>query len=114
MNKVLKTENMKESGVHSPVTEGFMNSFGLCYFVLQDTLIAMEALYQFTQVDPNRNVFDLNVHLESTASPSWVRDYYLTKDDYTRLYVDSVSFFLAFLNYLLYLLHFVTELICFT
>ncbi|PVD21251.1 hypothetical protein C0Q70_19422 [Pomacea canaliculata] len=56
----------------------------------QDTLIAMEALYQFTQVDPNRNVFDLNVHLESTASPSWVRDYYLTKDDYTRLYVDSI------------------------
>lgn len=51
----------------------------------------MEALFKFTQVDPNRNVFDLMVRLESTATPTWFRERYLTKTDYTKLYQDSVS-----------------------
>ncbi|KAK7114537.1 CD109 antigen-like [Littorina saxatilis] len=56
----------------------------------QDTLVAMEALFKFTQVDPNRNVFDLMVRLESTATPTWFRERYLTKTDYTKLYQDSI------------------------
>ena len=57
----------------------------------QDTLVAMTALFKFTQVDPNRNVFDLMVRLESTATPTWYREHLLTKTDYTTLYRDSVS-----------------------
>ncbi|KAL8603129.1 hypothetical protein ACOMHN_059301 [Nucella lapillus] len=56
----------------------------------QDTLVAMNALAEFTQVDPNRNVFDLMVLLTSTATPSWVRNYYLKKHDYTTLHMDSI------------------------
>ncbi|KAK7498039.1 hypothetical protein BaRGS_00010627 [Batillaria attramentaria] len=56
----------------------------------QDTLIAMDALYQFTQVDPNRNVFDLMFRIESTATPTWVKEHFLKKDDYTTLYLDSI------------------------
>ncbi|XP_071092281.1 CD109 antigen-like [Haliotis cracherodii] len=51
----------------------------------QDTLVAMEALFQFTQVDPNRNVFDMMVKLESTASPNWAEIRSFTKANYTRL-----------------------------
>ncbi|XP_046585013.1 LOW QUALITY PROTEIN: murinoglobulin-1-like [Haliotis rubra] len=51
----------------------------------QDTLVAMEALFQFTQVDPNRNVFDMMVKLESTASPNWSQTGFFTKANYTKL-----------------------------
>ncbi|XP_048253504.1 CD109 antigen-like [Haliotis rufescens] len=51
----------------------------------QDTLVAMEALFRFTQVDPNRNVFDMMVKLESTASPNWAEIRSFTKANYTRL-----------------------------
>ncbi|ESO98375.1 hypothetical protein LOTGIDRAFT_231429 [Lottia gigantea] len=51
----------------------------------QDTIVAMEALYEFTQNDPNRNVFDIMVQLESTATPDWKVKHFLKKDNYTNL-----------------------------
>ncbi|KAK6185943.1 hypothetical protein SNE40_008070 [Patella caerulea] len=51
----------------------------------QDTLVAMEALFKFTQVDPNRNVFELMVQLESTATANWKVNKFISKRNYTRL-----------------------------
>ncbi|XP_076469788.1 CD109 antigen-like [Babylonia areolata] len=56
----------------------------------QDTLVAMDALSEFTQVDPNRNVFDLMVQLTATATPTWIHQYFLKKHDYTTLYRSSI------------------------
>ncbi|CAL1532738.1 unnamed protein product [Lymnaea stagnalis] len=51
----------------------------------QDTILAMEALYMFTQVDPHRNVYDLKTTVESTASPNWQVNFNLKKLDYINL-----------------------------
>ncbi|XP_069113947.1 CD109 antigen-like [Argopecten irradians] len=51
----------------------------------QDTLAAMESLYAFTQVDPNRNVFDMFMELESSASPEWKSLMLMNKHNYTNL-----------------------------
>lgn len=56
----------------------------------QDTLVAMEALVAFTKVDPNRNVFNMAVTLESTATPSWKAFTILSRDNYTTLQVSEV------------------------
>lgn len=56
----------------------------------QDTLVAMEALVAFTKVDPNRNVFNMAVTLESTATPSWKTFTILSRDNYTTLQVSEV------------------------
>lgn len=77
----------------------FLFFFFLFFFYLQDTLIAMEALFAFTQADPNRNVFDLMVTLESTASPTWFKTYHLTKNDYTQLYINEVRMEFLVLGY---------------
>lgn len=49
----------------------------------QDTLAAMEALFEFTLVDPNRNVFSMDLKLESSASPEWNDAFMMAKDNYT-------------------------------
>lgn len=51
----------------------------------QDTLAAMEALFEFTLVDPNRNVFSMDLKLESSASPEWNDAFMMTKDNYTEM-----------------------------
>ena len=50
----------------------------------------MEALYAFTQVDQNRNIYDLMVRLESTANTDWTKEHRLTKQDYITLFHDEV------------------------
>lgn len=56
----------------------------------QDTIVALEALFQFTQVDPNRNVYNLMVRTESTANTWWSQEHFLKKDDYAMLYRDDI------------------------
>lgn len=60
-------------------------------WILQDTLTAMEALTAFTQVDPNRNVFDMQVLLESSAQPNWRYFMLMTKGNYTTLQKTAVG-----------------------
>ncbi|XP_048773201.1 CD109 antigen-like [Ostrea edulis] len=51
----------------------------------QDTLVAMDALFEFTLVDPNRNVFSMDLKLESSASPDWRDEFMMTKENYTEM-----------------------------
>ena len=51
----------------------------------------MEALFKFTQVDPNRNVFDMMVQFESTATANWRDIKMISKSNYTRLQSSYVS-----------------------
>ncbi|XP_059162065.1 LOW QUALITY PROTEIN: C3 and PZP-like alpha-2-macroglobulin domain-containing protein 8 [Physella acuta] len=67
----------------------------------QDTILAMEALFKFTQVDPHLNVYDLTTTIESTASPNWQSVFTLQKLDYISLKsatlpYDSVWGFIVF------------------
>lgn len=48
-------------------------------------MAAMEALFEFTLVDPNRNVFSMDLKLESSASPEWNDAFMMTKDNYTEM-----------------------------
>lgn len=57
----------------------------------QDTIVAMEALYAYTQVDPNRNIFDMLVKIWSTANDNYRVDVQLNKDNYTNLSMFSVN-----------------------
>lgn len=68
------------------------NYFG-AFASSQDTLVAMEALKEFTQLDPNRNIFTLQMTLESSATHGWVRHVFLNKDNYTNTRQESVSNF---------------------
>lgn len=51
----------------------------------QDTLVAMEALFEYTLVDPNRNVFDILIQLEMSAAPNWNRLISMNRNNYTNL-----------------------------
>ena len=51
----------------------------------------MEALYEYTQVDPNRNIFDMLVKVWSTANDDYRIDMQLNKSNYTNLSTFSVS-----------------------
>ena len=51
----------------------------------------MEALSAFTLIDPNRNVFNMQLKLESSATHGWVKHLYLLKDNYTNTQHTSVS-----------------------
>ncbi|CAG5133426.1 unnamed protein product, partial [Candidula unifasciata] len=51
----------------------------------QDTIVAMEALFEFTQIDQHRNVFDLITRVESTATPNWLAEFHLDKTNYVTL-----------------------------
>ncbi|XP_064599225.1 CD109 antigen-like [Liolophura sinensis] len=56
----------------------------------QDTIVAMEALMEFAQVDTHRNVFDMLLSVESTANPAWKAFSYLSKYNYTTLQMHSL------------------------
>ncbi|KAK3086825.1 hypothetical protein FSP39_024074 [Pinctada imbricata] len=45
----------------------------------------MDALWQFTLKDPNRNVFEMYCQLESSAAPKWKYNMFLKKDNYTNM-----------------------------
>ena len=62
--------------------------FNFCY---QDTLVAMEALYSFTVVDPNRNVFEFYCELESSATPDWKTIFMMSRSNYTKMQEVFVS-----------------------
>ncbi|KAH3771981.1 hypothetical protein DPMN_173312 [Dreissena polymorpha] len=49
----------------------------------QDTLIAMEALFEYTQVDPNRNVYNMLIKMETSSTPTWSTYFSLSKTNYT-------------------------------
>lgn len=60
--------------------------------ILQDTLIAMEALFEFTQVDPNRNVFDILIRMEASSTPNWISLFAMDKSNYTEMQHSYVSY----------------------
>lgn len=49
----------------------------------QDTLIGMEALFEYTQVDPNRNVYNVLIKMEASSTPTWSTYFSLSKTNYT-------------------------------
>ncbi|GFO11263.1 Cd109 antigen-like isoform x3 [Plakobranchus ocellatus] len=51
----------------------------------QDTILAMEAMYKFTQKDPHRNEFKLETMMVSTTTPPWQAMFTLLKENYIRL-----------------------------
>lgn len=55
----------------------------------------MEALFEFTQMDQHRNVFDLYTKIESTANALWNDAkgavFHLNKTNYVTLLTDVVS-----------------------
>jgi len=57
----------------------------------QDTLIAMEALFDFTEVDPNRNVFNILVSMEASSTPNWGSYFSMSKTNYTEMQHSYVS-----------------------
>ncbi|KAK7114535.1 CD109 antigen-like [Littorina saxatilis] len=56
----------------------------------QDTIIAMEALYEFAAQDKNRNIFNLDFTMWSTSSAGWKRTVALRQDHYTFLTKDCI------------------------
>lgn len=60
------------------------NSFG-GFSSTQDTIVAMEALWQYTLKDFHRNEFDMSVILESMGSPGWQTVIPVKKNNFTRL-----------------------------
>ncbi|XP_060595854.1 CD109 antigen-like [Ruditapes philippinarum] len=56
----------------------------------QDSLTAMEALFEFTQVDPNRNVFETMITMEASSTPTWVETVAMTKTNYTDIAIRYV------------------------
>jgi hypothetical protein len=64
------------------------------FIFLKDTLVAMEALNAFTLIDPNRNVFNMQLQLESSATHGWMQYLYLLKNNYTNTEQKSVSIML--------------------
>lgn len=65
------------------------NYFG-AFASSQDTLVAMEALNAFTLIDPNRNVFNMQLQLESSATHGWMQYLYLLKNNYTNTEQKSI------------------------
>ena len=68
----------------------------------------MEALYHFTQVDPHRNVFDLETTVESTSSPDWKKVFKLKYNNYVNLHKEKVrllinGYFIYIFAYILYI-----------
>ncbi|BFZ13295.1 hypothetical protein BsWGS_16334 [Bradybaena similaris] len=61
----------------------------------QDTIVAMEALFEFTQIDQHRNVFDLFTKVESTANALWNdakgAQFHLNKTNYVTLLTDVLE-----------------------
>lgn len=51
----------------------------------------MEALFDFTQVDPNRNVFEIMIQMEASSTPTWVETVSMTKSNYTNIAIRYVS-----------------------
>ena len=51
----------------------------------QDTLVAVQALLEYTMTDTNRNIFDMSVQLEASSMPYWRRTIDLTVNNYTNL-----------------------------
>lgn len=51
----------------------------------------MEALFEFTQVDPNRNVFETMITMEASSTPTWVETVAMTKNNYTDIAIRYVS-----------------------
>lgn len=49
----------------------------------QDTIVAMEALYEFAGQDKHRNIFDLLFSIQATSSPGWEQQIHLEKDLYS-------------------------------
>ncbi|KAL4235441.1 endopeptidase inhibitor [Mactra antiquata] len=63
----------------------YMRNFIGGFASTQDTLAAMEALFEFTLVDPNRNVFDIMLQMETSSTPDWVRTVSMTRSNYTNM-----------------------------
>ncbi|GAB1599163.1 C3 and PZP-like alpha-2-macroglobulin domain-containing protein 8 [Argonauta hians] len=57
----------------------------------QDTITAMEALYEYTQVDPNRNVFRMQLDVWSVANNNSKKLVYMTKSNYTHMSIVKVE-----------------------
>ena len=72
----------------------FMCYIMVFFIFLKDTLVAMEALNAFTLIDPNRNVFNMQLQLESSATHGWMQYLYLLKNNYTNTEQKSVSIML--------------------
>ncbi|KAL8613871.1 hypothetical protein ACOMHN_032861 [Nucella lapillus] len=51
----------------------------------QDTITAMEALYEFDAQDKHRNIFTLDINVNSTSSPFWEMTVAQRKNFYTNL-----------------------------
>ncbi|XP_052062550.1 CD109 antigen-like [Mytilus californianus] len=68
----------------------FMRNYFGAFASTQDTLVAMEALSEFTRIDPNRNVFNMQIQLQSSATHGWMKYLYLLKDNYTNLEQASI------------------------
>ena len=45
----------------------------------------MEALFEFTLVDPNRNVFDILILIEASAFPNWNKPVIMNEQNYTNM-----------------------------
>ena len=63
--------------------------------VLQDTLMAMESLFEFTQVDPNRNVFNILIRMEASSTPNWLSIFAMDKGNYTEMQHSYVSMMIS-------------------
>eukprot|EP00106_Octopus_bimaculoides_P012375 XP_014779817.1 PREDICTED: CD109 antigen-like [Octopus bimaculoides] len=57
----------------------------------QDTITALEALYQYTQVDPNRNVFNMELDVWSVANNNSKKLVYMTQNNYTHMSIVKVG-----------------------
>uniref|UniRef100_A0A2C9KRF6 Alpha-2-macroglobulin domain-containing protein n=1 Tax=Biomphalaria glabrata TaxID=6526 RepID=A0A2C9KRF6_BIOGL len=61
------------------------NSFG-GFSSTQDTIVAIEALMEYTRQDQKRNESDMSIDLQSMASPGWKNSVYIVRNNFTQLY----------------------------
>ena len=60
------------------------------FFSTQDTLLALEALTEFSYRQTNRAFYNLQLEFESTSNSSWTQTVKLDKSNFANLYTFSV------------------------
>ncbi|CAH1779511.1 unnamed protein product [Owenia fusiformis] len=80
----MRNNRMREATPIVKWLQTMRNSIG-GFAATQDSIIALEALTKYGEADTNRDLYNMEINLESTASPDWKRTVRLNKDNFAKL-----------------------------
>ena len=58
---------------------------------LQDTIVAVEALTEYSSRDPNKDLYNIRVRIEVTSTPHWQKIISLNKENWNKMQRIEVS-----------------------